>query len=330
MFLSPRPVRFRPGPLAAIVIFCPALFAISAASQAQGTLTPMTGAAPAESGSANALPAATGGTAPAGSVGGMGDVNLYPKRVVMNDRERTASIGLYNRAPVSGDYDITISDMAMLPDGRLVDLASVTDPAAASRVRSASSLLRWSPHRVTLPPSEAQLVRIMARVPADLPPGEYRAHFSAISVPADTGELSIEQAAGGENGGVGVQIVPRFGISIPVIVRVGETTLTVALRDLRVTRPTGSAPVFALRITREGTRSAFGNIAVTSAGAKKALGEVKGVGVYTEIDERNVQVPIDPAADPALYARGATLTVTYTDDDFAPGKVLARQDFTVP
>ena len=34
--------------------------------------------------------------------------------------------------------------------------------------------------------------------------------------------------------------------------------------------------------------------------------------------------------DPALTARGAKLTVTYTDDDFAPGKILARQDFIVP
>ena len=267
---------------------------------------------------------------PEGSVGGMGDVNLYPKRVVISDRERTATVGLYNRAPVSGDYDIAITDMTMLPDGRLVDLASVSDPAVLAAVRSASAMLRWSPHRVSLPANEAQLVRIMARVPPELPPGEYRAHFSAISVPPETGELSIEQAAGAESGGVGVQIVPRFGISIPVIVRVGETTLTTGMRDLKVIRPAGGPPAFALRIMRQGTRSAFGNITVTSSRAKKPLGEIKGVGIYTEIEERSVQIPVDAAADPALYARGAVLTVTYIDDDFAPGKVLARQDFTVP
>lgn len=314
-----------PGRISVVALIL-ATCAPLAALHAQTPLSPM--AAPTVD--APLPTAAAPGPAPEGSVGGMGDVNLYPKRVVISDRERTATVGLYNRAAASGDYDIGISDMAMLPDGRLVDLASVTDPAVIARVRGAGAMLRWSPHRVTLPANEAQLVRIMARVPPDLPPGEYRAHFSAVSVPPETGELSIEAAAGAETDGVGVQIVPRFGISIPVIVRVGETTLTAGIRNLRVARAPGGAVAFVLQLTRDGTRSAFGNVSVTSARAKKPLAEIKGIGVYTEIDERTVQIPVDPAADPSLYARGATLTVTYTDDDFAPGKVLARQDFTVP
>ena len=85
-----------------------------------------------------------------------------------------------------------------------------------------------------------------------------------------------------------------------------------------------------LIVTRSGTRSSFGNITVTSDGAKKPIAEVKGVGVYPEIDQRSVQIPIDPEAAPALYASGAKLTVTYTDDDFAPGATLAKADFVVP
>jgi hypothetical protein len=322
-FCRPNWWGSKPAALAAAL----AAATVSVSAAAQAPLAPLSSQ---QEGDAAPVPPAASGAPPEGSVGGMGDVNLYPKRVVMSDRERTATVGLYNRAPASGDYDIIIGDMAMLPDGRLVDLGSVTDPALIAKVRAASTLLRWSPHRVTLPANEAQLVRIMARVPPDLPAGEYRAHFSAISVPPDTGELSIEQAAGGDKGGVGVQIVPRFGISIPVILRVGETTLTAGFRTLRVARTAGGPPAFVLQVTRQGTRSAFGNITVTSARAKKPLGEIKGIGVYTEIDERTVQIPIDPTADPSLYAPGTTLTVTYIDDDFAPGKVLAKQDFTVP
>lgn len=130
-----------------------------------------------------AIPAAAPGQAPAGSVGGMGDINLYPKRVVLSDRERTASIGLYNRAALTGDYDITLTELVMTPDGRLLDPAIVTDPALLARLRSALPMLKWSPHRVTLPVNEAQMVRVMARIPPDLPPGEYRAHFNAIAIP---------------------------------------------------------------------------------------------------------------------------------------------------
>ena len=263
----------------------------------------------------------------------MGDVNLYPKRVVIDQRTRVASIGLFNRTAATGEYDITVSDMMMTPDGRLTDLAAVTDEAAKARVHTASAMLRWSPHRVTLPGNEAQTVRIMSRLPADLPPGEYRAHFAAVSVPPSDGAgLSIEQAVGGADKStqIGVRIVPRFGISIPIILRVGETTLTAGLKDFAIVSQPNGAKAVALNITREGTRSAFGDITITAVGAKKPVAEIKGVGVYTEINQRAVQIPIDPATDARLLARGAKLTVTYTDDDVAPGKVLARQEFAVP
>ena len=282
--------------------------------------------APVAAQSASAPPAQP----PAGSVGGMGDVNIYPKRVVIDDRNRLASIGLYNRSTSPGDYDIGVGDKLMSPDGRLVDLDTVTDPAARARVRSAMPLLRWSPHRVSLAGSEAQTVRVMVRVPPDLAPGEYRSHFSIVSAPPVADSLSIEAAAGAPPpGGIGVRIVPRFGISIPVIVRVGETTLTVGLKDLALGQGAAGRTIN-LTILRTGTRSAFGDIRVTAPGSKEPVAEVMGVGVYTEVTSRAVQVPVNPRADPRLLARGARLTVTYTDDDSAPGKVLARQDFIVP
>lgn len=268
---------------------------------------------------------------PTGAVGGMGDINLFPKRVVIDERTRIASVGLYNRAAAAGEYEITVNDMAMQRDGRLIELASLQDPAARDAVHTASGFLRWSPRHVALPASEAQMVRIMARVPPELPPGEYRSHFTVVSVPPETGGTSIDEAAGAEtNNGIGVRIVPRFGISIPVIVRVGETTLTAGLKDLKLVAQPGSPTALSLTITREGTRSAFGDITITAPGAKKPVAEIKGIGVYTEIAERAVQVLIDPATEPRFLAKGTRWTVSYVDDDMSPGKVLARQEFIVP
>lgn len=268
---------------------------------------------------------------PTGAIGGMGDINLFPKRVVIDDRQRLANLGLYNRSVATGEYEITVSDMAMQPDGRLVELASLPDPAARAQVQTASGFLRWSPRRVALPGSEAQMVRIMARVPPELPPGEYRSHFTVVSVPPETGGTSIDEATGAQSAdGIGVRIVPRFGISIPVIVRVGQTTLTAGLKDFALVAQPGGGRALSFKITRAGTRSAFGDITITAPGAKKPLGEIKGIGVYTEITERSVLITLDPAADPRLLARGARLSITYVDDDAAPGKTLARQEFIVP
>lgn len=286
-----------------------------------------TAATPEEAADAPPAPAAL----PAGAVGGMGDINLFPKRVVIDERTRIASVGLYNRAAAAGDYEITVSDMAMQRDGRLIELGALEDAAARDAVKAASGFLRWSPHHVTLPASEAQMVRIMARVPPELPPGEYRSHFTVVSVPPETGGTSIDEAAGGEAaGGIGVRIVPRFGISIPVIVRVGETTLTAGFKDIQLGNAPGAPPVLALTLTRGGTRSAFGDIVITAPGAKLPVAEIKGIGVYTEITERAVQVMINPATEARFLARGTRWTISYIDDDMAPGKVLARQEFVVP
>ena len=267
---------------------------------------------------------------PSGSVSGMGDVNIYPKRIVIDNRHRLGTLGLYNRSVNPGDYDIAVTDKLMTEEGNLLDRDKVSDPERLARLRSAIPLLRWSPHRVSLAGSEAQTVHVMVRVPPDLPPGEYRSHFSIVSVPPVADGVSIEDAVGGAAAsGIGVRIVPRFGISIPVIVRVGETTLTVGLRDLAVVdRPAGKA--IAVTIMRDGTRSAFGDITVTAPGSKVPVAEITGIGAYTEVSSRAVQIAINPKADPRTYARGARLVVTYTDDDSSPGKVLARQEFTVP
>ena len=269
--------------------------------------------------------------APKGSVGGMGDVNIYPKRIVINERQRIASVGLFNRTSNTGDYEIDVSDMAMTADGSLVDLASVTDPAARQRIKAASTMVRWSPRRVTLAAFEAQTIRLMARVPAETQPGEYRTHFSATAIPPVAAGTTIEQATGQAGSkSISVTLVPRFGISIPVIVRIGQTTLTVGMRDLGVVALPAGGKALQLTLLREGTRSAFGDIAIKAPGSKRPIAEIKGIGIYPEVDSRTVQVPFDAAIDPRLYARGAKLTVTYTDDDFAPGGNLARQEFTVP
>jgi hypothetical protein len=269
---------------------------------------------------------------PAGSVGGLGDVNLFPKRVVLAGRTRIATIGLYNKATGPGDYKITVDDRIMTEDGQLLDLDAVPDPAAKARVKSARAMLRWSPQRVTLRGSEAQTVRLMARVPPDLAPGEYRSHFSVTAIPPGAeGGFSVDEAVGGPQGNsIGVRIVPRFGITIPVIVRIGATTLEVGLKDFQLVRMENGATGAKFTITRSGTRSAFGNIVLTMGGAKKPLAELKGIGVYTEIDRRQVVIPIDPAALAAPIKPGSRITVTYTDDDAAPGQVLAKQEFSVP
>lgn len=269
---------------------------------------------------------------PAGSVGGMGDINLFPKRVVIDGRRAIATVGLYNKAASEGDYEIDIVDMMMTGDGQLVPLDSVPPGTDTSRVKTASPIIRYSPRRVLLRANKSQTIRIMARADATVPDGEYRSHFMAIAIPPTTeGGLSIENAVnGGQDNGIGVTITPRFGISIPVIVRIGQTTLQAGLADFKVLTARDGTQAIQLAVTRSGTRSAFGDIEITAPGLKDPVAIARGVGVYPEVDQRTIVIPVDPAVAAQALKPGTRLKVTYTDDDFEPGARLAEQTFTVP
>ena len=269
---------------------------------------------------------------PEGSVGGMGDINLFPKRVVIDGRRSIATIGLFNKTADAGDYEIKIVDMAMTPEGQLLNFDNGAPPEITAKVKTASPFLRYSPRRVTLQGSESQTIRIMARGDNELPDGEYRSHFLAVSVPRDEQQgFSIDDAVAGDTAdGIGVQIKPRFGISIPVIVRIGQTTLSVGIREAQLLTAEDGTQAIGMIITRAGTRSAFGDVVVSASGASKPVALSRGIGIYPEIDERLVIIPVDPELEPGTLASGRKLSITYTDDDFEPGAKLAEYTLVIP
>lgn len=268
---------------------------------------------------------------PAGAVGGLGDINLYPKRLVLSDRERLGTIGLYNRSAATGEYEITITDKLMLPDGSIVDSSDDAAKNPPPGFHPASSLLRFSPKLVQLPGNESQTVRIVPRLPPDLPPGEYRAHFTVSAVPPIAEADSISAAVNGNaSSGIGVQILPRFGISIPVILRIGATTLEAGIRDVLLDRSGENGMEFQVTLTREGTRSAFGDIMITAPGFAKPIAQLRGVGLYTEINARTVRIPVSADVGGDKLHPGTTVTVTYIDDDATPGATIARKEIRLP
>ncbi|ABC64115.1 hypothetical protein [Erythrobacter litoralis] len=267
---------------------------------------------------------------PEGSVGGLGDVNLFPKRIVIEGRRQIAQIGLYNKTVNEGDYEIKFIDMAMSPEGNLVQFENGATAEQKAAVSTASQFLRYSPRRVALRGGESQLIRVMARAPADIPDGEYRSHFLVTSVPDVSGGLSIEDAVTGQAAdGIGVVIRPRFGISIPVIVRIGQTTLDVGMTNPALLVDAQGNQAIGITLTRSGTRSAFGDIVVEASGRSEPVALLRGIGIYPEVDQRKVVIPVEPGEDGPVITPGMQLRVTYVDDDFEPGAELAELTFTV-
>ena len=66
----------------------------------------------------------------------------------------------------------------------------------------------------------------------------------------------------------------------------------------------------ALDLSRNGSRSTFGELRVMKAGIADPIAVVGGIAIYTEIDKRRVNIPID-----ARFAAQATgpVTVEYVE-----------------
>ena len=99
------------------------------------------------------------------------------------------------------------------------------------------------------------------------------------------------QAEGEKPKGVQFKLTPVYGVTIPVIVRLGNLQATAGIADVKLEKKDG-APAISLDLSRAGTRSTYGEIRVLKAGVKNPIAIQRGVAVYTEVGKRHVSIPV--------------------------------------
>jgi hypothetical protein len=214
---------------------------------------------------------------------GVGDLLVAPTRLVLNGG-RSAEIILNNIGDEPATYRISAEFRRMKPDGTLEEVEQPT----ASEI-SARDMLIFAPRRVTLAPREPQSIRIAARAPQGLPDGEYRVHLLFRAIPPAT---PVAQQASAPAKGVSFKLVPVYGVTIPVIIRLGNLDVKAAIDNVHVENRDGK-PAIALEIERSGRRSTFGEVRVLKPGVKDPIALSRAVAVYTELNEREVVLPVD-------------------------------------
>jgi P pilus assembly chaperone PapD len=246
---------------------------------------------------------------------GIGDLLVAPTRIVLDGRRGTEII-LNNIGDEPATYRISIEFRRMTEDGGLVEVA---EPTAADK--AAEDMIVYAPRRVTLAPHQPQSIRIAARAPQGLADGEYRVHMLFRAIPPATPVVPAS-ASSGTPQGLRFQLIPVYGVTIPVIVRLGNLQATAAIANVRLDKA-GDKPVVDLDLSRSGARSTFGDVKVLKAGVKNPIAIQKAVAVYTEIGVRHLSVPIDAAfqGDP----RGA-VTVQYVETFDDGSHVIAQTD----
>ena len=235
-------------------------------------------------GLATAALAAPSASVSAPSEGGFGDLLVAPTRLVLDGR-KSAEVILNNVGQEPATYRISVEFRRMNVDGSLEDVASPTD-----RDKMAEDMIVYAPRRVTLAPREPQVIRVAARPPSGLPDGEYRVHMLFRAVPPATPVAAA--APGSQPKGISFALIPVYGVTIPVIVRLGNLPVKSSIDNPQLETKDGKRSV-ALELTRSGDRSTFGEVRVFKAGVKDPIAIQRAVAVYTELGKRRVSVPID-------------------------------------
>jgi P pilus assembly chaperone PapD len=244
-----------------------------------------------------------------------GDLMIMPKRLVFDGSERSQEINLANTGSDTAVYAISFVNYKMTEKG---NFEQVEEPKDGQRF--AEDFLRYFPRRVSLAPNEAQTIRVQLTRTGNLEQGEYRSHMYFRAVEEQTA-LGAEETE--ESEGISINIKTVFGISIPIIVREGESTTQIDLTELSLNTERDN-PKLSLVINRSGNMSVYGNLTAThiaSDGTETEVGMVKGVSVYTPNSKRYFSFELRNAAEVDLTS--GVLKVSYSEDK---GDTLATSE----
>jgi P pilus assembly chaperone PapD len=241
---------------------------------------------------------------------GIGDLLVAPTRIVLDGR-KGAEIILNNIGDEPATYRLSVEFRRMTANGGLED---VDQPSAEDQL--ARDMIVYAPRRVTLAPRQPQSIRISARPPAGLPDGEYRVHLLFRAIPPAT---PVAAATGEPVKGLSFSLTPVYGVTIPVIVRLGNLQVKAGIANVRLEHRDGKSLV-ALDLSRSGDRSTFGEVRVLKPGVKTPIAIQRAVAVYKEVGTRSVEIPIDEAfAGPA-----GPVTVQYVENYDDGSKTIAE------
>jgi P pilus assembly chaperone PapD len=247
-----------------------------------------------------------------------GDLLLFPKRLVFEGGKKSQVLNVANMGKDSVRYFISVVQVRMKEDG---SFETITQPDSAQHF--ADKNFRFFPRNVVLGPNESQTVKVQLINTSQLPAGEYRSHLYFRAEP-EKHPLG-EKHPGKDSTSISVKLVAVFGISIPVIIRMGESTAKVDFAEASFEWKKDSMPLLKLSLSRSGNMSVYGDISVdhiSLQGKITRIGVVKGMALYAPNALRRFNLFLDKK-DGIDYHKGR-LSISYTTQADARSVKLAE------
>jgi len=258
------------------------------------------------------------------SLKAQGNLMIFPRRVVFEGPKRSQTLNLANTGMDTARYNISIVQYRMKEDGAFEE---ITQPDSGEYF--ADKYIRFFPRSVILAPNDAQVVKIQLTKINQIASGEYRSHIYFRAVPAEKplGEKEVLK----DTTSISIKLVPVFGITVPVIIRVGESTAKVSISDVSFEMVNDTMPILKMAFNRTGNMSVYGDIAIDYISPQSKVTRVsfiQGLAVYTPNPVRRLKVDIDKSLG-INYSRGK-FHIVYTSQSDTKPEVLAESELQLP
>lgn len=234
------------------------------------------------------------------------DLMVYPVRVIMDDKHRSAQADIINNGQRQASFKITLVRQRMTELGEFKQITGEPLPGELF----SDEVVRFSPRQVTLLPGGSQTIRMMFKMKPELPEGEYRAHMTFEKMPAGAESIPGKPEVV-TPGLVSTKITANIGVSIPIIVRHGNNmTAKVSINPATIKIETikGNHQEVVYNIDRSGTRSVYGDVVIFNGDSKVAIGN--GFAIYATNPTRKLRMPIKEGSE---FKKGDILRIVFTE-----------------
>ncbi len=236
-----------------------------------------------------------------------GNLLITPTRILIDKSNQTEQISLRNTGSDSAIYSISFVNKLMTEEGGFV----LVEKSDTSKLFS-ETYVRVFPRKVKLAPNESQTIKVQYKKQIDMIDGEYRSHLYFRDEKKNDPRKNDVKIS--DSTSIGLNIIPVFGITIPVIIRVGKLSATLRISDISIEKDDSGVPKVKMTLNRTGNCSVYGTITVnyTEPGGKPVeIGKVNGVGVYTEILKRHFTLRLPKE----IKLNNGTITVAFINPD---------------
>lgn len=252
-----------------------------------------------------------------------GNLLINPKRVIFDGQKRSQEITLANTGSDTARYVVSFVQNRMTVEG---NFEQITLPDSGQNF--ADKYLRIFPRTVVLGPQESQIIKVQISQSNKIMPGEYRSHLYFRALPEDNplGNTSPQL----DTASVSVRLTAIFGLSIPIIIRSGESTVNANITKLQLESLPENQRVLKVTLNRSGNMSLYGDISVehiSEEGKVTKVGLIRGISVYTPNKIRNMKIKLEDTA--GLNYQSGKLRVNYSTSAEEKSKILASAELSL-